>query len=222
MTSFRLAMIGILWAISVAAASEEFEPVPPRPEGWGEPDPNHVLDGCPNISGTFKRVPDVVEIDQKNGRSAVVSGTTGDFAGLIVHPRVESLGVPRGESIVKVLSPDRPRISFKQPSADLFEVARYSIDGTKEFRSVFDREKGDFVCKDGFIEILFKKYEGYAEGRSYRISSIRRFTRMADGALLFYEQHSTWSREALFFTQSAIRHRYLRFDKFDDKAENKR
>lgn len=198
MTSLRLAMVGILCAISVAAASEEFEPVPPRPEGWGGPDPKQVLNGCPDVNGTFKQVPNVVEFDSKRGQSSLAAGKRGDFFGLFVHPRVLSMGIPKGEPLVTPVPPDPPIAIFQQPSAEMFEIITYSFDGKREYKSVFEKGKGDFICKDGFIEILFKKYEGYAEGRSYRISSIRRFTRMADGALLFYEQHSTWSREALF------------------------
>lgn len=216
--SLRAAVMAAVWLALISVAqgatgSERFEPLPLPPEAWGRPDPMQVQNGCPKVTGSYKVVPDVYEAKGENRRLEAAVGERVDFIRLFVHPRRVSSGksISQVQVLPQPVPPEKLAITLEQKSSDEFSLVSYSFDGRREFRAVFDRAQQDFICKDGYIEISFKPVEEHADGRTYRIDSYRRFTRTTDGALLFYEQHRTWSREALVFTRSETRHRYYRF-----------
>lgn len=218
----RSVLTVVAWLVLMSAAqgateSERFDPVPAFPDAWGRRDSTKLQDGCPDVSGSYKLVPEVYEAKRENSRLESIVGKRGDFIGIFIHPRRISAwtSVSRVKTLSPPVSEEKLAITLEQPSTNEFNLTYYSFDGRREFRVLFDRSQNDFVCKDGYIEISFKPVEEHAEGRTYRIDAYRRFTRMADGALLFYEQHRTWSREALVFTKSETRHRYYRFSPMD-------
>ena len=175
------------------------------PNAWGAPTSQRIGDSeCPSVEGRY---------DAESGeRSRTVERGAPDdtgpagWRGLFRHPRISDKNAVRTEVTFET-AVDRHYLEILQPSPDKFQVGRTFIDGKGVVTYYFDRQLGDFNCRDGFIVLkpLVTEQTGYFS------SSASRFTRTQDGALVYYERIENHRREMIVLSSSTQVHYWYLF-----------
>jgi hypothetical protein len=174
------------------------------PDAWGVPTDQRIANSeCPLVGGTYD-----VESGERIRtveRGAVDDTGPAGWRMLFRHPRVLEKSVKTETAFQNGVG--RHYLEISQPSPDKLRVSRTFIDGKGIVTYHFDRDLGDFDCRDGFI--LLKPI--VTDQTGYFSKNTSRFTRTKDGPLVYYEKIEGQRTEMIFFSSSALVHHWYRF-----------
>jgi hypothetical protein len=145
----------------------------------------------------------------KDDRGQIQTKELGPLTARILFPHPGS----KDEKTISVEPLDQqiPRadlyFELRQPSSDTLELRRVLATGKGIFIQRFDRTKGHFECRDGFIYI---KPSTFDEAGIFSRTSPQ-FTRTSTGALLYYEKREGTRREMIILSSSSVLHYWFRF-----------
>lgn len=208
MTSLRAVALACCVLIAGCATLEAgagsrvpFEPVADLPAGWGDYAPQISGDeNCPDVAGDYRMTADIVTT-----RKGVAQESTSDtfvYFRLFVGPLQ---GVDGGRKV-----DDRaPMLSLEQPDADTLVLRARIPDAGKQNSWRFSVESGRLRCSDGFFHLPVEEVTGIIEGATLNYQNNRRFTKLNDGSLVYYEQFGPL--KSLLGVGRTFTHRFYRF-----------
>jgi hypothetical protein len=200
-----IAMLALLAAC--ASATEllsnkvEFEPMHELPEEWGSfSDAVDVSGNCPFVAGMYSAIADIVEY--QNGKSVVKTGNEWDCFSLFIGP-LDANGTDTDEA------GNINRISLSQPDSRSLVLRAPVSEGQSQVTYRLTIGPGKLECRNGFFELPREVANYMAEGSALNYQSMRRFSTLKDGSLVYYEQFGNLT--AAPGRKTSFTHRYYRF-----------
>jgi hypothetical protein len=146
----------------------------------------------------------VIQREFGNADERAIQNAPATAQALFFHPRQPARDFRKVEPVSS--SPKTFVVRFVSAQPGSFEVVR-TFDGSRLVTDTYSETEQDYSCVDSFVSLRVWRF---GKG-SDRVEQEAKFTRAADGALIYFLRIESEKREMLVFNQRSVIHYWYRF-----------